>query len=90
MSDYQTAKEIIYDCGERVYNLESGIRVVCEERDELKRRLDAVVEMLRIRGASPYENGMPIASYEECFEWSLRGHLYDRAKAIAEGKHNGT
>lgn len=64
---------------------EKQIAAVTAERDELKRRLDAVVEMLQ---PAPDEKLQKMYAEDLHVEYAIR-ELYPLAAAIAEGRDNG-
>lgn len=57
-----------------------------ERAKQAETQRDAIIAMLEPEGSEPYENGQPIASYEECLDWDMRSNLHARAVAIREGR----
>jgi len=69
----------------KLSQMEQAYAAITAERDEWKRRLDAVVEMLQ---PAPDEKLQKMYAEDLHVEYAIR-ELYPLALAIAEGRDNG-
>jgi len=85
-SDYAALEAELKDVRLAVVRLKMGFDHIQAERDELKRRIDAVVDLIKPAQIKWSKLGMDSPEYHA---WCLVAPLYGQAVAIAEGRDNG-